>query len=116
MFVGFNINILSFSKQKEPLFTSDISSYKPNNCNCKLYAEAYHTWNGLTEDYLTDSTSFRMYSASYDDENEMINYHCKGDSVYVVKKQSTGIKYYNLEGKLSIQYRVINTKVFSLKI
>lgn len=103
-----------YKSSKNYKFTTDISSYKPNNCKCKLYVEAYYGLQGIS-DYLTDSVSFRFYTGAYDDESQMINYHCKGDSIFITKKQNTGVKYYNLEGKLSTEYKVIDKKVFSLK-
>ena len=52
------------------------------NCKSKLYVETYRV-GGLKSDYLTDSVNFRKYIGSYDDEQGMISFRCKEDSIFV---------------------------------
>ena len=39
----------------------------------------------LTADYLTDSTNFRLYIGTFDDESERLYYKISGDSILVQK-------------------------------
>jgi len=102
--------------EKNHWFTADISSYKPNNCTCKLYAEVYQGgWMNSKSYYLTDSTNFRIYVGDYYEENEMISYHCSGDSIFATKSQNTGVLYYDINGKTSTIYKNVSIQKFSLK-
>ena len=56
--------------------------------NKKLYIENYRAGliGNLTSQYITDSTNFRMYLGSFDDEKEFIYVRNSGDSVIVEEK------------------------------
>ncbi len=77
-------------------------------CN-KLWIEKYLVFSGgahsaeLYSDYITDSTSFRIYIGSHD-EYSSFEYKCKGDSVIVLqfKHQEDGFKIISKESALSL--------------
>ncbi len=41
-------------------------------------------------EYLTDSTTFRVYTGNFDDNNEKLDYNCSADSIYVEKRTNKG--------------------------
>ncbi|MFC1226678.1 hypothetical protein ACFE6N_22935 [Pedobacter sp. BG31] len=61
------------------------SSYKIGK---GYHIESYNVglMNNLLLEYLTDSSTFRIYLGTYDDENEIIHCKLKGDTIYVEKK------------------------------
>jgi hypothetical protein len=61
--------------------TIDLHLLEPK-CQCRLFIENYHTITG-TATYLTDSTSFRIFTGSYDEEQGNISFDCTGDSIIV---------------------------------
>ena len=54
--------------------------------NCKFYVEVFtaNAW-GLNQEYLTDSSRFRMYIGTVDEEHDFYTYNCKDDSLYIGK-------------------------------
>lgn len=73
------------------LFVSCIKEYKltAKICNNVLYLEVYNiNPAGVDADYLTDSTNFRMYVGSYDNEHDYFTYECSNDSIYILKIQT----------------------------
>src|SRR3954469_2842379 len=60
-------------------------------CNNTLYVEGYRIISGgayggdRVSDYLTDSTNFRKYIATYINSNAFYSYICKQDSIYIIK-------------------------------
>jgi hypothetical protein len=54
-----------------------------------LYIEDYRSGliGNLTAQYLTDSTNFRVYLGSYDDENGYIYCKINGDNIYVEQRE-----------------------------
>jgi len=82
----------SFARSKQYYkSTGTLCSYKTNNCPCSLNTESYCVYaegawgTDLNSEYLTDSTSFRIYLGTYDKGGERINVTCKGDSITVEK-------------------------------
>ena len=65
-------------------------------CNCKLYVEVYNVGilNNITADYLTDSTTFRIYAGTFDEENGYLYFKCLGDRIsieHIEKKRMSPI-------------------------
>ncbi len=86
--------------------TVSLSEYN-KTCKCKLYVEVYHTDFGLLKaDYLTDSTSFRIYTGTFDDENGYIYYKCRGDSIIVEKID---------EDRGTNTQKTVSKKIYSVK-
>jgi hypothetical protein len=55
-------------------------------CNGKLYSEVYNiNPAGVDEDYLTDSSTFRIFIGKFDSDHENFSYVCSGDSIKVLK-------------------------------
>jgi hypothetical protein len=61
---------------------------------------------GVDVDYITDSVNFRMYVGRYDNEHEIINFQCRGDSL-VIRKLG--------ERDFRGERGVIDTQVYSIK-
>ena len=87
-------------------------------CDNTLFVEKYLIVGGgafggdRISDYLTDSTTFRLYVGSFIDSHEVFNYACKNDSIYIekIETKEEGIPY-NTKSII----KVINKRVFSLK-
>jgi len=87
MVISFGITVLTLGcvdkKNKQKLFA------KKSICN-QLWREKFRVFSGgaysaeLYSDYVTDSTNFRIYIGSHD-ENSSFDYQCNGDSVIVRK-------------------------------
>jgi hypothetical protein len=85
-------------------------------CN-DLYIEVYRTFGSgafgsdLVDDYLTDSTNFRLRIGSYDEYYGSIYYHCEKESITIEKREksdtnvmhTTEIKIYNLRKLKALQ-------------
>ena len=54
--------------------------------NCNLYVEVFtaNSW-GLNQEYLTDSSTFRMYVGTVDEEHDYYIFQCQQDSIYIKK-------------------------------
>ena len=52
--------------------------------NCGLYVEVFtaNSW-GLSQEYLTDSSTFRMYVGTVDEEHDYYTYDCNNDTVQI---------------------------------
>ena len=76
-------------------------------CDGNLFVEIYN-FNpaGVDADYLTDSTSFRLYVGQFDNEHENFRYTCNGDTVTIQK-----IEYVYQKNKSS---RVLSTRRLSI--
>jgi hypothetical protein len=71
-------------------------------CSEKVYTEVF-TINvaGVDECFLTDSINFRIRIGTFDEEHESYVYECKGDSIFILKKQT---------GKNNCRWIIINGK------
>jgi hypothetical protein len=75
-------------------------------CDGKLFVECFETNPmGVEADYLTDSSSFRMYVGKVDAEHQDYIYRCSNDSLIIDK--------YGME-QMDTSRRVLETRVFSL--
>jgi len=54
-----------------------------------LFIEVYSAGltGNLTSEYLTDSTNFRVYIGTFDDEGGYYSYKINGDTIYIEKRQ-----------------------------
>jgi hypothetical protein len=54
-----------------------------------LYIEVLNSglMGNQRSEYLTDSTNFRIYAGTFDERNSYILYRCKGDKIYIEKKE-----------------------------
>lgn len=101
--------------------------FKNQKCNCKLFVEVYKVGilNNLTADYLTDSTGFRIYAGTFDEENGFLHFKCLGDRIsieqiektkQIFKLDSTIVnKKLQVTPNLSYQLKAADVKVYSLK-
>lgn len=67
-----------------------------------LFIETYNVGilGNLTSEYITDSSNFRIYSGTFDDENGIIWYNLEGDTLTIeVKEQDEGYATRNLKTK-----------------
>jgi len=64
----------------------------------------------LTSEYLTDSTNFRVYVGTFDDERGYYHYNIKGDKVYVEKREHS-----LATDCLQPRLKLTEQKLFSLK-
>lgn len=64
----------------------------------------------LTYDYLTDSSSFRLFIGKYDDISEILTTDIKGDSVLIVKSTMEG------QSQEWQNHKILERKVYSLKM
>ncbi|WP_295650449.1 hypothetical protein [uncultured Mucilaginibacter sp.] len=55
---------------------------------------------------MTDSTSFRIYTGTFDDENGYIYYKCRGDSIIVEKID---------EDRGTNTQKTVSKKIYSVK-
>lgn len=83
------------SKQKH-LRTIDICQNN-NQSDCgKFHLETFNDLgiglpgSDLNYDYLTDSSTFRLFIGKYDDVSEILTTDIKGDSIIVIKSTSEG--------------------------
>ena len=54
--------------------------------NCGLYIEVFTANSlGLNQEYITDSTDFRIYIGTVDEEHDYYLYECRNDSIYIKK-------------------------------
>jgi hypothetical protein len=59
---------------------------------CDLYVEVFTANSfGLKQEYLTDSSNFRIYVGTLDEEHDFFTYECRNDTLYI-KKILTGDK------------------------
>ena len=60
--------------------------YKTTETVCKdnLFVETFIVYP-LEENYLTDSSTFRVYIGKYDEDNESYSYKCNRDTIIVEK-------------------------------
>jgi hypothetical protein len=76
-----------------------------------LYIEVYRIFSSgalgsdLVEDYLTDSTNFRLRIGSYDEYYGSIYYHCKMDSITIEKREKSD----------TISMHTIETKTYDIR-
>lgn len=57
---------------------------------CELYVETFSANSlGLNQEYLTDSTNFRMNVGTVDAEHDYYTYECKGDTLLIKKVMPT---------------------------
>lgn len=55
-------------------------------CGGQFYVEMYNVNPaGVDEDYLTDSSGFKVYVGKFDNEHENFRYVCNGDSITIMK-------------------------------
>ncbi len=92
-----------------------LNQYQKNKCACNLYIETYCVHGGgawgsdVNSLYLTDSTNFKLYIGTYDEEGEMIKTKCRGDSICVEKSISTSsMPEWNFR-------KIVDKKSYSLK-
>ena len=80
--------LMIYDSCKKIKYTIDIGRA---GCNCKLYVQVYSSGilGSLTSEYLTDSTHFRLYAGTFDDESGHISYNCVGDSIIIEKRERT---------------------------
>jgi len=77
-----------------------------------LHIEVYKAGvlGNLTSEYLTDSTNFRVYVGTFDDERGYYHYNIKGDKVYIEKREhSAGANC------LQPSLKITEQKLFSLQ-
>jgi hypothetical protein len=61
------------------------------HADCQLYIEVFNVNPaGVDEDYLTDSSNFRVYVGQFDNEHENFGYVCNGDSIKIIKSRIDG--------------------------
>ncbi|WP_316838582.1 hypothetical protein [Pedobacter gandavensis] len=81
----------------------------------KLYVEVFNDLgvglpeSDLTYDYLTDSSSFRLFLGKYDETSEILTADIKGDSVIIIKSTNEG------QSPEWQSPKVLEKKVYSLK-
>jgi hypothetical protein len=81
--------------------------------NSNLYIEVYRVGliGNITAEYLTDSTNFRIYLGSYDDEQSYIFCKLKGDSVIVEKiAHGKGLKFDEMVVGDNVKYNLADLK------
>ena len=71
------------------ILCSCVKKYKSTTAFCdkkKLYIEVFNVNPmGVNAEYLTDSVTFRKYIGDLDEEHEIYNYYCLGDSIHIMK-------------------------------
>jgi hypothetical protein len=103
------------NSQKKYLRTIDICKNERKLPRNKLYVEVFSdlgvglTGSDLTYDYLTDSSSFRLFMGKYDDSSEILTVDIKGDSIISVKSTNEG------QSPEWQSPKIIETKVYSLR-
>ncbi|MCR8561269.1 hypothetical protein KXD93_26690 [Mucilaginibacter sp. BJC16-A38] len=81
------------------------------NTDRNLYVEVYSTGlvGNLKAEYLTDSTNFRVYLGTFDDERGYIHCAIKGDKV-LVEKREHGVE----KGPKWDELKTVERKIYSL--
>jgi hypothetical protein len=106
---------VNYMNKQHHLSTVNLHDYQPNGCKLNLYREDYCVYgmaavgSDLNSVYLTDSTNFRVYIGTYNNEDEHIIPKCNGDSIIVEKTLNTSSMHeWNFQ-------KVIETKTYSFK-
>ncbi|MHB8208723.1 hypothetical protein [Mucilaginibacter sp.] len=106
---------VNYMNKQHHLSTVNLHNYQPNGCKLNLYREDYCVYgmgalgSDLNSVYLTDSSSFRVYIGTYDNEDEHIIPKCKGDTMIVKKTANTSsMQEWNFQ-------KVLETKTYSFK-
>ena len=101
--------------KKKHLRTVDICENEDKLHCSKLYLEVFSDLgvglpgSDLTYDYLTDSSSFKLFLGKYDDTSEILTTNVRGDSVIIVKST-------NEEQSLEWQSpKTLDKRTYSLK-
>jgi len=104
------------NSQKKHLRTIDICRNESKlPCN-KLYVEVFSDLgvglpgSDLAYDYLTDSSSFRLFIGKYDDASEILTADIKGDSIMIIKSTNEG------QSPEWHSPKIIEKKVYSLRM
>ena len=90
------MSCINFRSKKRHTYTVSLLKYRPKTCSCNLYIEGYVVFgmgalgSDVYSEYLTDSSQFRIYTGSYDENDEKLEYICKGDSIYIEKRTNKG--------------------------
>ena len=79
---------LGCSGQKKHVRTDKLNI----GCKTQLYVEVFASKSSLKTAYLTDSSTFRIKSGTYDDENGYISYSCLNDSITIIQKEKLGLE------------------------
>ncbi|WP_316838114.1 hypothetical protein [Pedobacter nutrimenti] len=104
------------NSQKKHLRTIDICRNESKLPCSKLYVEVFSDLgvglpgSDLTYDYLTDSSSFRLFMGKYDDTSEILTADIKGDSIIITKSTNEG------QSPEWQSPKIIEKKVYSLKV
>jgi len=108
------IGCTNSKSRKDHKYTFNLCKSIPG-CTCGLYVEGYLSYgmgalgSDVYSEYLTDSSTFRIYIGNYDEYDEKIKYGCSADSVYVEKRTNKG--YVRDDWNT---YKVLNRKSYSL--
>lgn len=78
--------------------------------DCRIYVERYDVNAfGVDENYLSDSSNFRIFVGKFDVEHETFSYKCKNDNIVIYKRAEDS------QGKWKIEDSVILSKEYLIK-
>lgn len=110
----FDAGCINFKSKDKYKSTIELCNLAPKTCSCSLYLEHYIVSRAfgstdIDSEYFTDSNSFRIYTGSYDEGNERLEYTCKGDTVCFQKITNKDL------GQNWDTFRIIEKKIYVIK-
>ena len=91
-------------------------------CGGKYFVEKFTVFgNGAfgsdqKSNYLTDSSTFRIFVGTFDEGHEVYNYSCAGDSIYIVKYNRELVSTNPSKIKATVIYKLaFNLKELAIK-